>query len=187
MSVKVKHTEYDCIYFITFSCYRWIPLFEITNLYEEILQWFRILMNMDLKINGYVIMPNHLHLLIYYPKLEKSINTIIGNGKRFLAYEIVKRLKIQANQKVLNCLQLGVTPREKSSGKLHKVFNPSFDAKVCESRDFADQKLDYIHYNPVTGKWKLVEDYTEYKYSSAQFYEFGKELDVAVTHYMEFV
>lgn len=35
------------------------------------------------------------------------------------------------------------------------------------------QKLDYIHKNPVSKRWQLVEDYTEYKFSSAGFYEKG--------------
>jgi hypothetical protein len=30
--------------------------------------------------------------------------------------------------------------------------------------------LDYIHHNPVKGKWNLVEDYTLYPYSSAGYF-----------------
>ena len=37
-------------------------------------------------------MPNHVHALISFKATEQSINTIVGNGKRFIAYEIVKRL-----------------------------------------------------------------------------------------------
>ncbi len=35
------------------------------------------------------------------------------------------------------------------------------------------QKLDYIHYNPVSGKWQLAKDFVEYEHSSASFYEAG--------------
>ncbi|MBA3674785.1 MAG: transposase [Chitinophagaceae bacterium] len=41
-------------------------------------------------IAGYVIMPNHIHALLAFSKTDKKINKIIGNGKRFLAYEIIK-------------------------------------------------------------------------------------------------
>jgi hypothetical protein len=31
--------------------------------------------------------------------------------------------------------------------------------------------MDYIHRNPVSGKWSLVKDFTTYEHSSASFYE----------------
>ena len=41
---------------------------------------------------GYVIMPNHAHFLLRVP-VSGAINTMLGNGKRFLAYEIIDRLR----------------------------------------------------------------------------------------------
>ena len=35
------------------------------------------------------------------------------------------------------------------------------------------QQLDYMHKNPVTKKWQLVNDFTDYLYSSAPYYEKG--------------
>ncbi|MBK9226107.1 MAG: hypothetical protein IPL67_03360 [Ignavibacteria bacterium] len=40
---------------------------------------------------------------------------------------------------------------------------------------FIRQKLNYMHKNPVSGKWKLVENYLDYIHSSARFYELGEE------------
>ena len=57
------------------------------------------------------------------------------------------------------------------AGQLHKVFEDSFDAKKCMSKDFIYQKLDYIHHNPTSGKWMLAKDYLSYAHSSALFYE----------------
>ena len=37
------------------------------------------------------------------------------------------------------------------------------------SREVAKQKLDYIHFNPVNGKWKLAKDDLDYQFSSAKF------------------
>lgn len=45
-----------------------------------------------------------------------------------------------------------VTLREKKKGQLHKVFKGSFDAKPVFSLKFLIWKINYIHYNPVTGK-----------------------------------
>ena len=38
--------------------------------------------------------------------------------------------------------------KEKLKGKLHEFFEPSFDWKMCDTENFVDQKLDYIHENP---------------------------------------
>jgi hypothetical protein len=37
----------------------------------------------------------------------------------------------------------------------------------------------------VSGKWKLVDDYLNYKYSSARFYELGEVGVYKVIHYEE--
>jgi hypothetical protein len=49
-------------------------------------------------------MPNHIHALLAFSKTDKNINKIIGNGKRFLAYEIIKQLKLKNNNAILNQL-----------------------------------------------------------------------------------
>jgi hypothetical protein len=48
-----------------------------------------------------------------------------------------------------------------------------------------EQKLDYIHHNPVSGKWNLVEDFTRYPHSSAAFYKLGVIGEVKITHYKD--
>jgi putative transposase len=39
------------------------------------------------------------------------------------------------------------------------------------TRAVALQKLTYIHNNPVAGHWQLAADFTQYRYSSAKYYE----------------
>ena len=95
MPVNRQITEPDGVYFITFTCYQWKPLIEITNSYDLVYNWFDHLKSNGHYIAGYVIMPNHVHALIAFRNTGQSINTIVGNGKRFIAYEIIKRLKKQ--------------------------------------------------------------------------------------------
>jgi putative transposase len=40
-------------------------------------------------------------------------------------------------------------------------------------RAVATQKLQYIHFNPVSKKWLLAKDDLDYYFSSARFYETG--------------
>ncbi len=64
-------------------------------------------------ITGYVILPNHLHVLIGFKALTQSINTVVSNGKRFIAYEIVKRLDEQNNSAILKNLNDVVTDSDR--------------------------------------------------------------------------
>jgi REP-associated tyrosine transposase len=45
--------------------------------------------------------------------------------------------------------------------------------KECNSNKFVYQELDYMHKNPVSKKWQLVNDFTDHLYSSASYYEKG--------------
>ena len=172
MSVKTRQRETHALYFVTFTCFKWLPLFEITNLYDNIYKWFEYLDSKEIKICGYVIMPNHIHLLIFLPKNAPELMIVIGNAKRFMAYEIVRRLKNRFD--ILEILENGVRLPERKKGKLHQVFKESYDAKECFSNEFIEQKLTYIHKNPISGKWKLADSYVDYPYSSARFYEYGE-------------
>lgn len=172
------------VYFITFTNYKWLPLFEITNAYDLVYKWFNYLKERGNYIFGYVIMKNHLHIIIAFRNSNKTINTIIGNGKRFLAYGIVKRLKQNNQISTLEILEKGVKSTDRKRGKFHEVFEESFDWKECSSDKFIQQKLDYIHNNPCTEKSKLCLNPSDYKHSSANFY-IDNIINEYVTNYME--
>jgi REP element-mobilizing transposase RayT len=89
MTVRFQHDQLpQSIYFITFTCCKWLYLFEITHTYSATYKWFNSLFTKGILVTGYVIMPNHMHALVYFPQMPKSLNTMIGNAKRIMAYEI---------------------------------------------------------------------------------------------------
>ena len=185
MSVKKLHTNFDTFYYITFTCFNWISLFEITDFYGFVYGWFETLRKFNVYNCGYVVMPNHLHMIAYTENPEKRINNIIGTGKRFMAYEIVNRLEKSGRNDLLKILSDAVPPSERKRNKKHEVFQDSMDCKELITEKFVRQKLNYMHKNPVSGKWKLVDDYLEYEYSSARFYDLGEEPKCRLFHYSE--
>ena len=130
-------------------------------------------------------MPNHVHVLISFVTTTQSINTIIGNGKRFMAYEIINRLKTNNETALLMQLAGSVETARKENKKLHEVWEISFDWKDCRSNEFVWQKLNYMHNNPCTGKWQLAVYAIEYIHSSARFYLTGVQDIYPVTNFME--
>jgi REP element-mobilizing transposase RayT len=120
-------------------------------------------------------MPNHIHVLITFVDAETSINNIIGNGKRFMAYQIVNRLEQLNKSALLKRLHESVEERKKKRNKLHDIWEVSFDWKLCYSDKFKCQKLNYIHRNPCSWKWRLASAPEYYLHSSAGFYATGKQ------------
>lgn len=188
MTVRKNQSSQSGIYFITYTCYNWLPLFDIADSYNEIYKQLAILKREGHKINGYVIMPNHVHLLINFNCDDYAsgfINKRIGAMKRFLAYSIVESLKQKNCISVLEKLEHGVSSLEQERNKKHQIFEPSFDCKYCYSEEMILAKLDYMHRNPIKGKWNLAADQISYGHSSAQFYLTGKQGLYSVDHYLE--
>ena len=109
------------MYFCTFTCYNWLSLIEAVNGYDLVYKWFDVLKKKGYDVIGYVIMPNHLHTILYFPEPGYNLNTIIGNAKRFMAYQIIQRLELMKRNELLYYLSSGVSARERRQGKFHKA------------------------------------------------------------------
>ncbi len=102
-----------------------------------------------------------------------------------MAYEIVKRLRQKDQQQILNLLSEDVSASDRRAGKLHQVFRDSFDAKEIMSDRMMLQKLDYMHSNPVSKKWRLAVDDISYLHSSARYYATEVQGIFKLTHYRD--
>ncbi len=188
MAIRTKHQITENTWFITFTCYEWISLFEITNSYDLVYKWFNLIdTKYQIKTLAFVIMPNHVHAILYITDENTDLNKVIANGKRFIAYAIIERLEDQRNTSLLYKLQMACSEKERAKGQKHKVFEVSFDAKEIYSIDFLYQKIDYIHHNPVSGKWNLCIEFTDYEHSSAAFYELERpHPSIKITDYRDY-
>jgi len=188
MPIRTQHEINDNIWFVTFTCYRWIPLFELTNSYDLVYNWLKLIDEKhQIKTLAFIVMPNHVHVLLHLPISITNLNTIISNAKRFMAYAIIQRLTIQKNYNLLSQLSDACSEKEKAKGQKHKAFETSFDAKPVYTIDFLHQKIDYIHANPVSKKWNLCVEFTDYEHSSAGFYLLEKpHLFVSIADYRDY-
>ena len=163
-----------------------MPLFEITNSYDLVYNWFAFIKKKyKADVVAYVIMPNHLHAILHFHNENFDLSNIISNGKRFMAYEIINRLQAAGNNEMLDRLSSLLSEREKKKGQLHKVFKDSFDAKPIITQHFLLHKINYIHNNPINGKWQLAKDFVGNEHSSASFYEIQLVRHFKPLHYLE--
>jgi hypothetical protein len=76
MSTKRKIPNSEGVYFITFTCHKWLPLFEIVNGYDITYKWFDHLKSKGHYIVGYVMMPNSVIVGLPTNNLTKSPNDV---------------------------------------------------------------------------------------------------------------
>ncbi|WP_017258110.1 transposase [Pedobacter arcticus] len=101
MAIKAIHDTVDKTWFITFTCFSWIPLFQIADSYGLVYNWLNLIKEKySIDTTAFVIMPNHLHAILHL-NTSNNLNKVISNGKRFMAYKIVKRLKLKAQDDIL--------------------------------------------------------------------------------------
>ena len=161
---RKSYIEINRTYFFTASVHQWLPLLESKDNKELIVNYLKELSERKfIKVYSFVIMPTHVHFI--WDQLQKNgKETPQGSFLKFTAHEFLKKLKQDGSSK----------PYEvNAANKKHQIWQrDSLSVEICEV-DFAKQKIEYIHFNPVSGKWNLAENYLEYYYSSARFYETG--------------
>ncbi|WP_113661707.1 REP-associated tyrosine transposase [Pedobacter nanyangensis] len=163
--------------FFTATCLNWQNLLEPDQHKQVILSSLEFLVNDNrIWLYGYVIMPNHIHLL--WRKQDAWIDKNIAQiFLKFTAQQI--KFNLMANHPG----ELTKYKSSQSDRKYHFWERRPYQATM-NNRNIVAQKLDYIHYNPV--KKKLSTSPLDYQYSSARFYE-GLEKSTFLTHYMEHI
>ena len=171
-----KYKEFNC-FFVTTSCINFMPIIDITNSYHTLEQSLSFLcLKYKVDILAYVIMPNHIHLILYF-KEENKLSDYMRDLKKYTSVLMIKNIKEQGQYSLLRTLEIH------ESGRQYQVWQNRFDDLFLESKWCLEQKLDYIHSNPLQEHWQLVKDETDYQYSSAKYYYLDQETGLDVTHY----
>lgn len=157
-------------YYFTFTILGWKKLFEDNRYCQPVIKWFNYCRdNYGNKIQGYVIMPDHIHLMMHLAENSPKPSILIMNAKRFIAYEIVNLLKQDNRIELLEFFNMYARTRFNAH---HKIFTDGYDSLLIQSEKFFLQKLNYIHFNPI--KAGLVKEIEDYPYSSASNYLKGE-------------
>ena len=128
-------------------------------------------------VYGFVIMPNHLHFL--WEMLNKNGKEMPhASFNKWTASRFLKDIRINHPQVILYF-------EEKSDGRAHRFWQNDPKAILMDSRKKFEQKLDYIHNNPLHERWNLAITPEEYRWSSANFYRMDKDEFGILTHYMD--
>jgi REP-associated tyrosine transposase len=168
-TTSYRISDQNALYYLTITAVSWIDLFTRSKNKEILinsLQYCRE--NKGLELYSYCIMTNHLHL-ICRAKVGFNLSDIIRDFKRHTAKYLLKTIKTEPESRREWLLKLmteaGSTNKK---NKEYQVWRQDNHPVELYSNKLIDQKLDYIHDNPVVAG--IVEKPFEYLYSSARNY-----------------
>jgi REP element-mobilizing transposase RayT len=173
-----SYTELNEVYFWTITVNQWQHLLKADESKMIIINSLQWLVQKELdKIYGYVIMPNHIHLMW---------EQLAMNGKEFPknSFEKFTAKTLVANMKAHNDVELK-NYAVKASDREHNIWLRDPLAIKIFNKEMAAQKLDYIHLNPMQPHWLLCTNPADYRFSSAIFYEQNVNEFGLLTHFGE--
>jgi hypothetical protein len=171
----------DHLYFITASIVGWKPLFSETEFTEIVLNSFTWLRGENrMSLFAYVIMPTHLHAIVL--PLDRSIGELLQNFGSFTAHKILKKLREDDQKELLDYFHA----HRRDNSVEHSIWQ-DIQAKNIYTEKFLFQKMEYIHQNPVAKECNLVQDRAEYPYSSACYYDEGRQPVVEIDDIRDFL
>jgi putative transposase len=147
MAKLVRYQQCGCLHFLTFSCYRRQALLTREGAYgvfERELETVRV--RYGFVVAGYVLMPEHVHLLV-------------GEPHRSSLSVAIQVLKQQTSRKL------------KQRGEVRFWQRRYYDFNVW-SEEKRVEKLRYVHRNPVARG--LVEKPEDWAWSSFRHYATGQ-------------
>ncbi len=166
IDVRKSLIDIGKLYFWTATINNWYELLGEDELKEVIISSLQYLTdNKKIEVYAFVIMPNHVHLIWQLMKMngkEKPHTSFL----KYTAHTFKKYLQLHKP----GLLQLYA---KNVANKEHEFWQRDSLAFELLKKQTINQKLDYIHYNPVMERWKLCKEPSDYHYSSAAFYEKG--------------
>ena len=152
----------DDVYFWTNSVKDWEKLFKPDKYKHLIIKTLQELVNKSfIKVYAYVIMPNHVHFIWEMLKKNKKEMPHVSFNKK-VGHEIINDLKVN-HPKVLEYFKVDEKDRE------YRIWQRDPLAIEMDYLQKLEQKLDYIHLNPLQAHWNLAQYPEDYRWSSAKF------------------
>jgi putative transposase len=174
--MNIQHRITGEVYFVTDTVVDWVDVFTrpiYKNIILESLEYCQ--KNKGLIIYAWVLMSNHLHAIVGSSSQER-VSDIWRDFKKFTSKKIIETIQTEFSESrsewMLNRFEYSGKNDKKI--KNYRFWQEGNDAQGIYMNDYFEQKLNYIHENPV--KAELVNRAEDYRYSSAIDYAGGSGL-----------
>ncbi|WP_215225127.1 REP-associated tyrosine transposase [Echinicola shivajiensis] len=169
-------TDQNGVYFLTLTVVDWLDVFIRKEYKLEVVDSLNYCVkNKGLELYAWCLMSNHLHLLARIKEPFK-LSDFLRDFKKYVFRKVLESLEkesIESRRKwLLDRMRFRGTMVKRVDS--YKFWEDDNRAIGIESAKFFEQKLNYIHNNPV--KAMIVEEPEEYLFSSARDYSGRKGL-----------
>ena len=152
--------EPHAAHFITSTVVGWLPVFTTEarcQIVVDALEYCR--QHKALKVYGWVILDNHLHAVVEAPDLPR----VMADFKRHTARRVIERLREDNATWLLRLLREACPGYKEESN--YQFWQEGYHPQAVESDAVMEQKLTYLHNNPVVRGLVAVPEH--WRYSSA--------------------
>ncbi|WP_281229059.1 REP-associated tyrosine transposase [Flavobacterium aquiphilum] len=155
-------------HFITATVVDWIDVFSRKNYRDTVIECLNFcVQNKGMIVYGYVIMSNHVHLVVQ--SSEGKLSDLLRDFKKFTANTILRKIQNEPESRREWMLErFKLATESHSRNKNYQLWQYGNHAEEIYTAKFMWSKLDYIHMNPVRAG--IVERASDYIYSSASNY-----------------
>lgn len=153
-------------YFCTLTITGWIDLFTRKSLADIIIENLAFLiLKKRIMIEAYCLMPSHLHLIAY--SKEENLSRVLGHFKNYTAKELIDNIQHDPEESRKRWITsiFKYANQQKGFGREHKIWKSGCYPIILDSLDKFDQKMGYVHLNPVVAGFVTQPEH--YFYSSA--------------------
>ncbi|MFZ2724991.1 MAG: transposase [Methylococcaceae bacterium] len=155
--------ETQAPHFLTCTVINWMPLFTRPQTASIILNALSYRQEYNnWKIYGYVILENHLHLIVQADDLNKEI----AHFKSYTARQLIDYLKECGAERLLK--QMAFFRKIHKTDREYQCREEGSHPQLIQNEIILRQKLDYIYFNPV--KRGYVDKPEHWRYSSTRNY-----------------
>ena len=174
MSTKYKIRDNQQLYFLTFAVVAWVDVFtrkEYKDLLIESLRYCQA--HKGLELYAFCIMPNHVHLIAGVRE-GRNLSDVLRDLKKYTSFAITKAITEHPQESRRDWMLwiFRKNGERNSNNTIYQFWQQENHPIVLDSNLLLNQRLEYIHQNPVrAGICYAAEDYV---YSSAGQYS-GQE------------
>ena len=174
------YMNHNVMLFYTSTILYWQNLLSFNETKQIVISSLQFLVkNNIIKLYGYVIMPNHIHLLIEVLNPQSKNENFQHSFLSYTAHQFKKYLK-NNNENELKKYKVNDSDRTYQFWERNPLYIEIYSIEVAE------QKLSYIYNNPYQEKWNLGSSNGKYEFSSEDFYNNNVDENNMLTHYLDY-
>jgi REP element-mobilizing transposase RayT len=156
------------LFCVTFSVVDWLPVFVT----EAACQIVTASLNFchrqkGLRINAYVIMPTHLHAIVFHETFQaKALENVLTDMRKFTVRQLADYCQVHLPPSFTAVFQ-----QRAGEDRERRFWQPTRHPVQIETASFWQAKLDYLHFNPC--RKGLVTQPEYWRFSSAGYWLSG--------------